>query len=373
MRSIADRGPAIRLRTLSIVAIGAAAVVTGAAVVPDLLGDDPSLPTDVAASAPRRFTITYRVVTGEAETTEVLTVQRPFASRLVVHEGASTKGRVLSERASSLGLLGTSSGARWGRLVVPPAPASADLRPDVALAAAVGSHLVDDLGPATVLGRPCRRYAVGTTVSGGTLTPIKEGERAEVCIDASGLLLEERWTIKGELVRTRRAVALTSGGTEPLDVPAGQPLTGSGLLTRLADNAPVPFAESVTMRVPEGFAHEGRFAVVPPDLSLQDQQTQKESAPKIATVTDVWTRGADLLILDQGAATGADPFAPSEVAAPLDLPGFASARLVLDLRASEVRVRLADGGFVRIAATLPPDELIAIARSLSIVNGASGA
>ncbi len=158
-KTLAQRGPAIRLRTLSLAALGTAVVVTGAAVVPELFSDDAALPSDVGVDIPRHFTITYLVKAGNAVTTDVLTVQRPFASHLTTHAGDSTKGRVLSQRASALGVLATSSGGPWGRLVVPPALASADLRPDAALEAAVGAGIVEDLGPTTVGGRACRRYA----------------------------------------------------------------------------------------------------------------------------------------------------------------------------------------------------------------------
>ncbi|MEQ1786406.1 MAG: hypothetical protein ABL966_05090, partial [Acidimicrobiales bacterium] len=189
-RALAERGPAIRLRTLSLAALGTAVAVTGVAVVPDLLSDEGALPTDVGADAPSSYTITYRVDAGGTVTTEVLAVQRPFASHLTVHEGASTSGRVLSERASALGVLATTSGGGWGHLVVPPAPATADLRTDAVVAAAREAGILADLGEGSVGGRPCHRYEAATTVASGTLLPPREAERAEVCIDAVGLLLD---------------------------------------------------------------------------------------------------------------------------------------------------------------------------------------
>jgi len=375
--TIAQRGPAIRLRTLSIAAIGTVVVATGAAVLPDLLSDDNVLPSEVGADVPMRFAVTYRVKAGATVTTDVLRVQRPFGSHLTTYEGDSTDGRVLSQRASGLGVLATSSGRAWGRLVVPPAMATADLRPDATLAAAVDSGLVADLGAASIGGRPCRRYATATSVAAGTLEAPHSGERAEVCIDAVGILLEERWELEGEEVRSKRAVALFldyKHDDDDLSVPPGETLTGSGDLRQVADDTPVPFATSATVgEVPEGFDHLGRYAVVPPDLSVREPNTTNPAGPGVATITDVWTRGADVLIVDQGASTGRDPFPPTDVGAPVDLmaPGLQSAILVLDLRSSEVRVRLADGGFVRVAATLPPDELMAVARSLTFAKGAS--
>lgn len=369
MRSVADRGPAIKLRTLALVAVAAVVAMIGAAVVPDILATDPALPSRVSATPPQAFTITYHVTAGDATTTEVLAVRRPFASRLVVHEGDSTKGQVLSQRASDLGVLATTSGTQWGRLVVPPALASGDLRPDAVLASAVGSKVLRDLGPSSVAGRACRTYVAATTVSAGTLEAPGNDERAEVCIDAAGLVLQERWTIDSKVVRTRRAVALRFDADD-LTVPQGTALPGGGLLNKLADDAPIPFPVALSFGTfPTGFTHVGRYAVVPPDLS----PTRGSDAPKttkVATVTDVWARGADVLILDQGAASGVDPFVTSSIAAPVDLPGFASSRLVLDLRATEIRIRLDDGGFVRVAGTLPPEELVALARTLEAKGAA---
>ena len=53
--TIAQRGPAIRLRTLSLAALGTAVVVTGVAVVPDLFADDDALPSDVGVVTPLNF------------------------------------------------------------------------------------------------------------------------------------------------------------------------------------------------------------------------------------------------------------------------------------------------------------------------------
>ena len=369
-KTIAQRGPAIRLRTLSLAALGTAVVVTGAAVVPELFSDDDALPSDVGVDTPLSYTITYLVKAGNAVTTDVLTVQRPFASHLTTHAGDSANGRVLSQRASELGVLATSSGGAWGRLVVPPAVATADLRPDAALDAAVGAGIVKDLGASSVGGRACRRYATATSIAAGTLEVPKREERAEVCIDAVGIVLEERWVIDGEEVRTKRATALSFDRGARLRVPDGSLLPGSGDLRQLADNAASPFSNTVTVgAVPEGFEHVGRYAVVPPDLSV-DRNANSSAAAKLATITDVWVRGADTLIVDQGATTGGDPFARTEIAAPvnLEMAGLGDAVLVLDLRASEIRIRLDDGGFVRVAATLPPEDLMAVARSLTLAK-----
>lgn len=372
-RSLVQRGPAVRLRTLSLAALGTAVAVTGVAVVPDLLGGGDGLPSEVGSEAPLAYAITYRVEAGDTVTTEVLTVERPFRSRLTTHEGGSTQGRILSERSSDLGVLATSSGGPWGRLVVPPAPASADLRPDVALAAAVTAGLVDDLGAGTVGGRACRRYRTATSVAGGTLLEPLSGEHAEVCIDAVGLVLSERWELDGSVVRTKRAVALSFDDDPDLVVPAGDELDGSGQVERVADDAPSPFPDRFAIgALPAGFELVGRYAVVPPDLTARPDEPA--TAPEVATITDVWRRGADLLILDQGASVGPDPFPATQAGTPVRLadPGLDDATLVLDLRANEVRIRTEDGGFVRVSATLPPDELVAVARSLAPEGGSIG-
>jgi len=338
--------------------------------VPDLLADDGGLPTEIGGEAPLAYSITYRVEAGDTVTTDVLTVQRPFRSRLTTHEGGSTGGRVLSERASALGVLATSSGGPWGRLVVPPAVASADLRPDAALAAAIAAGLVEDLGSGEVGGRACHRYATATSVASGTLLEPTDHERAEVCIDAVGLVLSERWELDGSVVRTKRAVALSFDDVTDLEVPDGTELDGGGQLERLDDGAASPFPNSLAIgALPPGFDHVGRYAVVPPDLSAEPDAPS--SAPKVATITDVWQRGPDLLILDQGASLGPEPFPATEVDVPVRLAtaGLDDAALVLDLRASEIRIHTEDGGFVRLSATLPPDELISIARSLAAEPG----
>jgi hypothetical protein len=368
--TLAQRGPQIRLGTLTLAALGTAALIGGVAVVPDLLSEEGFLPSDVGNAAPLGYTITYRIESGDTVTTQVLSVRRPFGSRLSLHAGDDPEGWILSERASDLGVLATSSGGPWGHIVVPPALASADLRTDAVLDAAVETGLFEDLGEGSVGGRPCHRYRAASSLGGGTLAEPTPGEHADVCIDAAGLLLEEEWTVDGEVAITKRAVALDLDLPRDGDlvVPDGDEVPGSGDLREIGDDDP-PFAVSADLEVlPEGFEHVGRYAVVPPDLTPDHDPLAPPSAATVATITDVWVRGADVIVLDQGATTAELPFPRSEVAAPADIGGF-DAEVVLDLRATEVRIVLGDGGFVRVSATLPPDEVVALAQSLQFTKG----
>jgi hypothetical protein len=70
-------------------------------------------------------------------------------------------------------------------------------------------------------------------------------------------------------------------------------------------------------------------------------------------------------VLDQGRTTGGlTLFDPDTEVEALDLPEVGAASLALELRLAEVRVVGADGAFVRVAGTLPVEDLLEVARTL---------
>jgi hypothetical protein len=89
--------------------------------------------------------------------------------------------------------------------------------------------------------------------------------------------------------------------------------------------------------------------------------------PGVALYTDVWQRGPDLLLLDQGAQdTGAPPFDASTKVGSTSVPNVGAADLALDDHLAEVRFTRPDGGFARLAGTLPPQELVQLAATLTV-------
>jgi hypothetical protein len=320
---------------------------------------------DAVDGVPSAYTITYETTAAGVTSTEARTVHRPFLSRVDVGD---------TSRVTDAGVLATSSpGAPWVRIAVPIAPAGGDLRPDAVLDDAIEAGLVEVHGRDEVLGRSCRVIELGGPVSGGTLTPIGAvaGESAEVCIDDAGLVLRETWTVDGVVQRARRAVRVEIGDVDDdvFTVPeVARQLgfgDGGGSVRSVAADEDPGFAETWRATVPDGFRHTGRYLVLPPAVGTPVDPTMPRAAD-IALVTDVWTDGVDVLLLDQGAATGAAarPWDERPYTEPVSLGALGRGVVVFDLRLNEVRVDRPDGGFVRLAGTLPPGRLVQLARQL---------
>lgn len=79
---------------------------------------------------------------------------------------------------------------------------------------AVEAGLAERLGTVeTVLDRSCREYVVREP-GAAVLLKLTDESRLGVCIDDDGLVLRERWELRGELVLERRAVELDESPTQ---------------------------------------------------------------------------------------------------------------------------------------------------------------
>jgi hypothetical protein len=174
------------------------------------------------------------------------------------------------------------------------------------------------------------------------------------------LVLEEAETRLGKLVRRAIATQVATGpaaGKVP-PIPDGDRVVDgpeAGATRRIDPSAPLPYVTSYVLPAPPaGYTLFGRYAVVPPGASGD-----------YSLVADVYTSGAEVIIVDQGASrSGAAPFDVNRPRRRVVLPGFGSPESVLDFRANEVRGHLPDGGFIRVIGTRPLSELLAVARSV---------
>lgn len=344
-----------------------AAVLVGGALllVPDRDGGDPPGRTGGAGVA-LDYEITYRVTfADETEVEETVAISRPFRSAT----RTADTGRV-----SDAGVLATVGGdGRWVELEVPIAPASGDVRIDAVLDAAVAAGHVEAGSTRRIADRTCREHRFGGPVSAGILTPVGTvpGEHADVCVTDDGLVLRERWVVDGAARRTREAVSVQVGrlDAERFAVPGeARSLSfdqGGGSTRAVAPDHDAGFAEHWALEAPAGFDRAGRWLVAPP--SPKPLEPGELRGAEIALISDAWVRGADLLVLDQGAAMPgiAPPWDDREVLERHDLGRLGAAEVAWDLRASEVRILRPDGGFLRLAGTLPPEQLLDIARTLT--------
>jgi hypothetical protein len=306
---------------------------------------------------PSREPRTYRVVYDLGrDTTEELRVHRPFDARLQTR----VHGRVVGDRASSLTSLATmSEGTGWLGFAIAPVVASGDLRFDGVLRDAIAAKRVEVGERRTVAGRRCQVLRAGSSVRAGLLVARTPGSPtfADICVDGDGLLLEETWTVNGKVVEHRVAtkvetdLALGDDAFHPDDVRVVGPSEG-GSVARRVDPESGPRGEYLELRrAPRGYRYRGRWAIASTQ-NTQDPRVNGDRSPRTTSVVDLWVRGADFFVVEQGASL--DPLP--------DLQGD-------DLRGTEIRLDPADGGFARVYGTVPRGVLQAVAGRLRTTTG----
>jgi hypothetical protein len=302
-------------------------------------------------------------------TTDVVDVRRPFDARVETRSGPPPGGTVIDVTINGFTRIKTTRTI----LAVPPTSPPADLRPDAFLRDAVRDGYAQERERRRVAGRTCRVIRTGPD-SSGSIAPIKalEGTFVDRCFDAAGLLLEEASYTDGKLLDRRLAVSVDEHpdfDPAAFDV-SGQTLDekiGGGSVRQLTADSRTPGTFWVLHAVPNGFEHQGRYAVVPPQSELTDPR-QRESI--VATVDDVWTSGPDVLIVEQGGTLGGvAPFGPDANARTVDVGALGRGQLQYSPRSSVVRVTTSGGRFVVVKGTLAPTRLLAIARSLVSETG----
>ena len=310
---------------------------------------------------PAAYRITYRVSRrGAGDRTETITVVRPFWSASVTDT---------SEERWAFGRVFTKDGPVFA---VGPTLAGMDLRVAPALDDALDRRLLERREQRTVAGRRCQVYRASTTVVGGTLQPtIDVGEYADVCVDERGLLLEEWWVVDGDAIQQRIATEVelrvpddfgTAWSGEP---PSESAEEGGGSILTLTPGSSPPGAPFFTAPAPpgDGFEHLGRFSVIPPQAAAFGDGEERGSI--VASTADVWRRGIDIVVLDQGGnLDGVAIYDPDPDNETVELPNLGTAELLVSLTGNELRVQRPGGKFVRVVGTLPLDDLLAFARTL---------
>ena len=310
------------------------------------------------------YAVTYRVERVRkgtvAESMATLTVERPFTSRLETSAGALT--------VADFAYLGTQP-ASGDPTVVTAAPAAApsDVRAD--LVAGDGTGEVRE-----VLDRRCEIHRVGAPVLGGN-GELVAGDDVDLCIDADGVLLEqvarkgstitERWVAtKVDTDATLATDAVRLKGIEA--TPAAE---GGGSVQEIDPATAPPGTFWQLDTPPEGFIRKGRYAVVPPQAASTDDTNTRSQV--VAGVSDVFVRGRDVLIIDQGGTLGGvPPFGVHPGATSVDLGEVAKvAEVFATPTGFEARALLPPGHYVKVIGTLPVEELIAIARQLHPIDG----
>jgi hypothetical protein len=376
-----NRGTLVLVALL--VALGVGALV---AIVAASRGDDggsrpAALPPVHGTTPPTDYRLVYSVTTPDGVVSEEHVVHRPFDAYVANRDA---DGKVTAERWSSIGRLITrSQGAPAVEIDSAVAAAASDLRPErfVAQLADAKKVVTHEDQSIDVGGRSCHPFTeaghVGATGSGSDPGQVSQVPVAIArCVDAQGLVLEERWTTKdGTLVLTKRAQELELGADVPaIHPPKAQPLPdgqGNGAIHEVPRDQAPPFQQAFSLAAPDGFRFVGRYAVVPARAATGPSTGATGATTDVAIYTDVWRHGPDLLMLDQGATKGEPPpFDSTTRVGTVDLGALGTAELAVDLRGAEVRLTLPGNGFLRLSGTIPVDQLTRLAAQIQLVSEA---
>ncbi|MEO5723567.1 MAG: hypothetical protein ABIQ39_09765, partial [Ilumatobacteraceae bacterium] len=339
-----------RGRTWAIAVVGVAAVlvaVIGVALLTDG-GGSSSPPSNQLSAAvvpgasgllaladpPASYAVSYRfdsldgadnadatapTVVGSSYTTstEDFLVQRPFRAVITSRAGQPPGGAQQWTITSNLGLSATTTTDREQPTIdtIMPSAAIGDWRLDAVLGDLVADKMFVPRERRTLLGRQCQVYRTGSPLENYDVTAPSDNVYADVCIDASGLVLEQVAMSNGQLLEHLTAVAVDTAPT-PVDSDfpiVGQPAAVADGGTSLSPVGGVPADSSYWQfaTVPAGYTLQGRYAMqqnVTDPGSVSADGSAKGAAPStvVATYVDVYVDGSDTIVVHQG-PTSAQP------------------------------------------------------------------
>ncbi|HET6908065.1 MAG TPA: hypothetical protein VFH54_01905 [Mycobacteriales bacterium] len=366
-----------------LIAAGAAAVAVAGGLAGLLLsrGGGPGPIPVPHYAVPAAYQISYVVTTPHGQpSTERVSVRRPFESVDEFRNGAPPGTTTYLTIVNRLGAQVLESGtAQATELQVPAAAAPQDMRPDVIVAAGLRSHALKYVGAETILGRRCQVFRSAAPLRSGPVQPVSSPSTyTDTCIDGQGLVLREKTVQRGILVSERRAVDVAIGPSAVADAPFALTGThtpvdsGGGAFTALTFASRPPGGSWALVAPPIGFQWVGRYAVIPPQPSDAGASAFSVGPPpgQVSELDDVFVRGVDVIVVQQGSTLNGASFAPPNNAQPVALGALGAGQLQVGGSVSTITAEPYGGRrFLRLSGTLPPDELLAIARSLTLQAG----
>lgn len=292
--------------------------------------------------APTAYRITYDVVENGLPRVEEWTVRRPYEAVQV----ATRDGEVVGGSSTSRDVYQVFLSGDRGWLPVQP-----ELhRPEHDLRAGEVVALLADLGLAQPrddgehAGRRCLVYRTGQPATAPEVTAPSDSEHTDLCIDAAGLVLHERWVVGGAVVLEREA---TSVELEPEVDPAafepGPVAEDVEELARAFASIAVPADEETLARlrtevpVPAGYTDDGAvFRAV------------GGNAPgRAAEIVRFYSAGPALLEVSEVQVDGPAPIASAH-AIPVVVDGWEEVWFQPAFRASALRARLDESSYVEL-------------------------
>jgi hypothetical protein len=369
--------PRRSVRTTAIVGV-ACALAVAVTLVLTLPGS--SEPKAERFASPSSYHVTYAITTPHSgESTEQLWVRRPFDSVDITYDGAPPGATPSLVAVYRLGVqVLKAANAQAALLHIPAGAAPQDVRADVVVPAALRAHKVKVVGHAQVLGRSCQVFRSAVPLRAGPLpTQRSHSTYVDTCIDPAGIVLRETQVSAGHTMSDRRAVLVQTGDSAVVGASfdmTGTPTpfdSGGGAFTPLTLTSRPPGSSWALEQPPAGFQHVGRFAVVPPQPQLFGQGgngfgSMGLPGGLVTEMDDVFVRGADFLVLQQGSTLNGAAFRPPANGLGVDLGRLGRGQLLIAGNGTTIVAEPGNGkGFVRLSGALPTDELVGLMRGLS--------
>lgn len=337
-----------------------------------------STPVRPIPESPSAYHIVYRVTVGSSVSTESVWVRRPFESVQVDSLGPSPYLTLVDRLGSQVTEAAT---AEPFVERVPAAASQTDVRPAVIIAPGIQSGVLKLIGPETVDGRGCTVYRSASSLRAGLLTPVgAPGSYTDTCIEPDGLVLRETTYKAGAVASDRVAVSVAVGLSSVRGADFGLPGNptpvnqGGGAFARLTLSSRSPGINWAASYIPPGFQEVGRYAVIPPQPQVFGQIDNRSSTASqlpgstVTEIDDVWVRGADVIVMEQGQTLDGATFPPPSGASTLDLGSLGRGQLQLSGTGPVITAEPASGRhFIRLSGTLDPATLLRIARSIVTV------
>jgi hypothetical protein len=323
---------------------------------------------------PEAYRVTYRTESegssGFTTGTQDLVVRRPFDATLTVHpdEGSTDDGDVVVTSRMGLYSYATASGDPQVQAGLPTV-ALGDVRFDGVLEDLVDAGLFVARERRAVLGRECQVYRTGQLVELVDVTAPTDDDYADVCIDATGLVLEQVMVQDGDAVTYEIATSVETDVTVTDD---DFSITGEPLALDLGGNELVPLDATVAPAAgywalptpPDGYEHVGRYALR--SLPSEDATTTTVGVvanETVETYVDVYRAGAAFVVVHQGDAA-LSPGRDTTVGTDVDAGALGSARVAYGLAGSTL-VAGTDTWFVEITAPLSAADLGTLAAAFA--------
>jgi len=312
------------------------------------------------SATPASYRAVYRVEayqgTEVTESTEEVSVRRPFDGRVEIREGAPPGGAAQFSGRSTFGTYANYTEAGKAQIADDaPTVALGDVRVAASMDELVKQKLFVQGDRRRALGRQCQTYRTGSPLQSLKITAPTATDYVDVCLDEAGLILEEV-TIAGGVV-TQRLTATSmeiDASLDPAIFVIEGPRVGTdqgGAVVTEVDRtvAPAP-GYWAPAAVPPGWTHRGRYLVV----------------GKGPSHVDVYVRGIDVVTIRQGPVAAEPDLTDAGPGREAGLGALGTGQLVLRSVGPTFLTRPGADSFVHLTGSVSPAELESIASGLRV-------